>query len=93
MEALERGESVTVTIDGDLVILRSLEDLKALGEGEIGWCDYLDREHAYVDEADFPTEWTCPECGGTTFEFIHADYPASNLKGTTFRTETEEDDA
>jgi hypothetical protein len=90
--ALQRGEQVTVEIYGTPVLLRSLDDLKVLPDGELGWCDYKDLSIAWTDDEDQPAEWTCPACGGTEFEGVHRDYPASNLKGTTFTTEVEPSD-
>lgn len=90
VEALERGEAVTVNIDETPVVIRSVEDLSGLGTGEIGWCDYIDLGISWIDDADFPSSWTCPECGGTTFEGVHRDYMASNLKGASFSPEVAE---
>lgn len=92
LEAIARGETVTVEVDGAPVVFRSLDDVKALPEGEIGRCEYIDLDVSWIDDADPPAEWRCPECGGTQFEGVHRDYQAAGLKYTSFATEIEEDD-
>jgi hypothetical protein len=92
LEALERGEAVTVTIHGDPVVFRSSSDLTALPVGALGWCDYIDLSVSWIDDADEPKEWRCASCGGTSFEGVHRDYPASDLKGAAFNAELREED-
>ena len=43
---------------------------------ELERCDYIDPTIAvtYADE-NRPTDWRCPRCGGTSFEWVQADYP------------------
>jgi hypothetical protein len=87
VEALARGESVTYQDqDGDTLIARSLHDVR----GELAYCDYIDTSIAWTDDADFPASWTCPKCGGITFEGVHRDYMQSGLKGS-FSADVEED--
>lgn len=86
--AIQRGEMVTVEIEGAPVVFRSYDDVRALPEGEIGWCDYIDLSISWVDD-DVPQQWRCSSCGGTEFEGVHRNYGMSNLKGTTFTTELE----
>jgi hypothetical protein len=50
-------------------------------------CDYIDHTISWIDEADWPKQWRCPECGGTAFEGVHGDYPMSGLKGARFSVE------
>jgi hypothetical protein len=39
-----------------------------------GWVDMT--VTAFTSEEGFSTEWTCPQCGGATFEWAHAEHPA-----------------
>jgi len=90
VEALKRGEPTTVNVNGLPVLLRSTSELEPLG---VGWCDYIDLSVAFLDPSDdWPQEWRCPECGGTTFEGVHADYQASGLKGAGFNGTVEGDE-
>ncbi len=89
IEALERGEATVVESDGVSVALRSFADVEAMG---VGWCDHIDLTISHVDDGGaWPETWTCPECAGTTFEWVHGDYQGSGLKGTTFGVELDED--
>ena len=45
-------------------------------------CDYIDLSVSWIEDADWPKNWRCPECGGTDFEGVHRDYPQSGLKGS-----------
>ena len=47
--------------------------------GELSKCDYVDLTVSWVEDADYPSEWTCMLCGGSTFEGVHRDYPRSGL--------------
>jgi hypothetical protein len=38
-----------------------------------------------------PETWTCPRCGGTDFVLVHADYPLSGLRGSSFKVSLEEE--
>jgi len=49
---------------------------------ELTRCEYIDLTVSYIE--DQPSEWTCPRCGGTTFEGVHRDYTPSGLAGTAF---------
>jgi len=90
LEALARGESTTVDVDGVPVVLRSTSDAQSL---DAAWCDYIDLSIARTDgDADWLTEWRCDACGGTGFEWVHADYMQSGLGGTSFDLRVEEDD-
>ncbi len=92
LEALERGESTTLVVDDVPVVLRSTADLESFAR-EIAWCDHVDLSVSVTDgDDDWPTEWVCSECGGTTFQWVHADYQASGLKGTSFGASVEEPD-
>lgn len=55
-------------------------------------CDSLDLSVSWVDQADWPKAWRCPQCGGTDFEGVHRDYMLSGLKGAGFTVELNEDD-
>lgn len=70
-------------------MLTSTSELEGLG---VGWCDYIDLSMAWIEDADWPKEWTCPECGGTDFEGVSRDYQASGLKGAAFTVDVEESD-
>jgi hypothetical protein len=88
VEALARGEQVTYRDhDGDLLTARTLDDVR----GELGYCDYIDLSISWVDDADSPKSWTCPECGGTDFEAVHRDYGQAGLKGTSFTVNTDDE--
>lgn len=83
--ALERGERVVVhagTLDGEdvPVVLSSTSDLEVLG---VGWCGRVDLSVSWVDDAEWPKGWRCPDCGGTDFEGVHADStePAPGFEG------------
>jgi hypothetical protein len=57
-------------------------------------CGYIDVEHRFLEEDEWPIEWTCPKCGGTRFEFVRRDYLPSGLQPGSFSGEVEEfDDA
>ena len=93
IEALGRGEAITVEIDGQPVIFRSRDDLDAVPVGEISWCDYIDLTISVTD--DTPTEeWSidrrCPKCGGTAYEWVHPDYPPSGLGAFTAEIDGED---
>ena len=47
-------------------------------------CEYIDLTRGYLEEDDWPETWTCPSCGGTEFEFVHADYMPSGLQPSSF---------
>lgn len=88
LAAPEAGQSITI-MDHDVpVIVRSFDELHALG---VGYCDYIDPSVSWVDDDDWPKQWTCPECGGSEFEGVHRDYQQSGLKGTSFDVDTEVD--
>lgn len=36
-------------------------------------CEYLDLAVAWIDDADWPTDWHCPQCGGQAFVAAHRD--------------------
>lgn len=69
LSALDRGEPLTIHIDGVPVFLRSRDDLKAFDVGELSWCGYVDLDVSWTDEEPAP-EWRCPSCGSTQFEGI-----------------------
>lgn len=53
---------------------REYVDFTVIPESEIDasdveWCGYVDRDRIYVDE-EWPEAWTCPDCGGTSFELV-----------------------
>jgi hypothetical protein len=60
-------------------------------------CDYVDSEVVRLNEdpawekSPDPLKWTCPRCGGTSFEWVHADYPASGLQPGSFTVEADDD--
>ena len=75
LEALDRGESTTVTVDGMPILLRTRAEAETLG---VAWCDYIDLAVSRTDgDDDWPTDWRCTECGGTAFEWVHPDYQGS----------------
>lgn len=88
VDALARGEQVTFhDSDGVLLTARSFDDVRDM----LGWCDYIDQSLSFLsDEIPESLEWQCPECGGTSYEFVQPDYQQSGLRGTSFRTEIDE---
>lgn len=87
--ALRRGEQVIIRIDDMPVVLRSADELDW---NDVAYCDYIDPSVSWIDHADWPEQWTCPECGGTDFEGVHRDYQASGLKGAAFTADVNEID-
>lgn len=90
IDALERGESITVEIAGTPVVFSTMSDLRALQVGEIAYCDYVDLTISWTDDDEWPKTWKCPSCGGSKFEGVHRNYGGSGLKGTSFSVELEE---
>lgn len=50
-------------------------------------CEYLDLSVSWIEDDDWPDPWQCPECGGTSFEGVHRDYPRSGLSGAAFEVQ------
>jgi ribosomal protein L37E len=91
----EEGARVAAqTFEGKIVLEPAIAAMpqEEVTASEWDWCEYLDLSLAYLDPAQAPTEWTCPRCGGQVFILVHADYPLSNLRGTTFTAEIEKDE-
>jgi hypothetical protein len=80
LAALESGESLVVTIDEVPVRIASLSDLTTFDVGTFGWCDFIDWSVSWVEDEDFPEEWSCPKCGGTEFEGVHDYRPLELLE-------------
>jgi hypothetical protein len=70
------------------------------GQGE-EWCDFVDRTTAYYFDDDTkgfldedgtkpPTNWHCPECNGSSFDYVKTDYVRSGLAGTGFEVSDDE---
>ena len=54
------------------------------------YCEHIDLTRCYLLHGDdWPDEWTCPECGGTEFDLVRADYQASGLQPGTLSGEIE----
>jgi hypothetical protein len=65
--------------DGDRV---DVDALRASGrdipEASVKYCDYVDLSLSFSED-NWPESWTCPQCGGTTFEGVKRDYHKSGL--------------
>lgn len=59
---------------------------KEWGVGLLMHCGYLDTSVSYYSD-ELPDAWACPDCGGTEFELVHADYQQSGLRPGGFRAE------
>jgi hypothetical protein len=53
-------------------------------------CEHIDLTVVGI-ETEGQMKWRCPDCGGTTFEWVHRDYPPSGLRPGGFRAELDED--
>ena len=72
-------------------------NLAVIPREEVDWnrvtrCEYIDLTIAVVDGDDWPDTWQCPKCGGTDFEWVHADYMPSGLQPGSFEADAEEID-
>jgi hypothetical protein len=83
--------SSLVDVDGERVDLSAIpREERALER--LSRCEYIDLTVSWIDDADWPQAWRCPECGGTGFEGVHRDYQQSGLRGTSFTIDADTDD-
>jgi len=63
-----------VDLDGELI---DVEALRAAGHdvdaSMVRWCDFVDLSVSFDDDHP-PESWTCPRCGGHSFEGVKRDY-------------------
>lgn len=81
-----------VDADGERVDLAAIPR-DEWDENSIFYCEYIDLTRGYAEDEEWPQSWTCPRCGGTDFEFVHADYPPSGFRPGSFELAMEEPSA
>lgn len=85
------GERVAaVTVEDELILEPAIAAMprEEIASGDWMWCDYKDSSVSWIEgEGEHPADWRCPQCGGTSFMWVHADYPISGLAGSAFTVE------